>query len=300
MLQRAQAFRIGPATDYMIGIAFFCGMDAVMKHLVADTPVVTATFWRYVVAVFFLAAMWLHAGRPTITPEMLRVHALRGALVAASATSFFWALTRLKLAETVTIAFIAPLMFPPFAALLLKEQMRPRNIVAGIIGFAGVLVAVVGTDVQALTEERLQGALAVLLSAVAYALSAVMMRDRAQKDHGSIVGLLGAAYPMLLLLPFALFTSGPIVPGAGDWGWYLLVGLFGAAALQFYARAFAHAQAQVLAPLEYTALPWAALFGWAFFSEPVGWQTWAGAAIIIAACLWSQQRQRPGDPAAPA
>jgi len=49
--------------------------------------------------------------------------------------------------------------------------------------------------------------------------------------------------------------------------------------------AYARAPAQQLAPLEYTALIWSALFGAVFFSEMPGWRLWAGAAIIIGACL---------------
>jgi S-adenosylmethionine uptake transporter len=45
--------------------------------------------------------------------------------------------------------------------------------------------------------------------------------------------------------------------------------------------------------LEFTALPWAALFGWVIFSEPVRPQVWAGAGIILAACLWASRLERP-------
>jgi S-adenosylmethionine uptake transporter len=56
--------------------------------------------------------------------------------------------------------------------------------------------------------------------------------------------------------------------------------------MQLLSRAYAHVEAQTLAVVEFTALPWAALFGWVFFAEPVRVQVWAGAAIILAACLW--------------
>ena len=52
----------------------------------------------------------------------------------------------------------------------------------------------------------------------------------------------------------------------------------------------------MLAPLEYTALAWAALLGWVFFDELPRLQVWAGAAIIIGASLfaaWDERRGRP-------
>ena len=49
--------------------------------------------------------------------------------------------------------------------------------------------------------------------------------------------------------------------------------------------------------LEFTALPWAALFGWLFFDEAVRPQVWVGAAVIFAACWWvgRADRQRPAE-----
>jgi S-adenosylmethionine uptake transporter len=291
----------GPILVYVVGVAFFCAMDAVMKHLVAGHPVVLATVWRYAAAILFILPFWWREGRPPITREMLPINALRGATVAMSAFLFFWGLSVLPLAEAVTIAFVAPLMIPPLAALFLGERMQSGNILAGLVGFAGVLVAV-GADPTGFGAERLLGVGAILLSAFTYALTIVITRLRAAKDGPSILSLLGALFPLLYLTPFVAWKlpMADWLPSGIDWLWVGLAGLTGAVALQFIARAYARAEAQVLAPFEYTALFWAALFGWLFFAEPVSWRTWAGAAIIIAACLWQARRQVVPAPSSPA
>jgi len=117
-----------------------------------------------------------------------------------------------------------------------------------------------------------------------------------------VVSLLGAGIPALVLLPFMLAVVSPaqLLPRGVDWAWVLLAGLFGAVALQLLARAYARAEAQVLAPFEYSALFWAALFGWLFFAEPVSLRTWAGAAIIAGACLWQARRNATAAPPSPA
>lgn len=292
---------IGPIILYVIGIAIFCAMDAVMKQLVLTNPALMATFWRYVMAVAFTLIFWVQAGRPRITREMLPVHILRGLIIALSAFLFFWSLGVLPLAQAVTIAFIAPLMVPPLASLLLKERMQAGSVMAGLIGFAGVLVAV-GFDPSAQSRQQLLGVAAVLVSAATYALSVILMRMRAARDGPAVVSLLGAGIPALVLLPFlvALVPAGQILPRGVDWGWVLLAGLFGAIALQFLARAYARAEAQTLAPFEYSALFWAALLGWLFFAEPVSLRTWAGAAIIAGACIWQARRAAIPAPSSPA
>lgn len=293
--------RARPVLFYIIGIAVFCAMDAVMKLLVESHSAVVATLWRYLSAIFFTTLIWIGSGRPRITREMLPVHVLRGGVIALSATLFFWALGILPLAQVVTIAFVAPLLIPPIASMVLKERMQQGSIVAGLVGFAGVLVAV-GFDPASLSREKLMGVAAVLVSAMTYAFTVVLMRMRAAKDGPAVLSLLGALFPAMAILPLALLVgpAADIVPRGETWLWILLAGAFGAIALQFLARAYAQAEAQFLAPFEYTALVWAALFGWVFFSEPVSLRVWAGAAIIAGACLWQTRQQAPVAPGKPA
>ena len=59
--------------------------------------------------------------------------------------------------------------------------------------------------------------------------------------------------------------------------------------------AYARAEAQHLAPVEYSAFVWACLFGLAFFHEPVRPLTLVGAAMIVGACLVAA---RSGGPVA--
>jgi S-adenosylmethionine uptake transporter len=56
--------------------------------------------------------------------------------------------------------------------------------------------------------------------------------------------------------------------------------------------AYARAEAQQLAPVEYTGFVWASLFGFLFFAEPVRPLTLVGAAMIVVACLYAA-RPRP-------
>lgn len=292
----------GPILIYIVGVAFFCAMDAVMKHLVGQHDAIMATLWRYVAAILFILPFWWREGRPAIRREMLPANAMRGATIAISATLFFWALGVLPLAEAVTIAFVAPLLIPPLAAIILKERIDPRSALAGLIGFAGVLVAI-GTDWGTMDRARLMGVGATLLAAFTYALTIILTRLRAARDGPSILSLLGALFPIAFIAPLMVVfvPSTGWLPRADTLPFFALAGLTGAVALQFIARAYARAQAQVLAPFEYTALGWAALFGWVFFDEGVSWRTWAGAAIIIAACVWQARRAPPvAAPSSPA
>lgn len=276
------------------GIGALCLMDAIVKHLAVSTPVTVITLGRYVTVTIFALAVWQWQGRPAITRAMLPIHLVRGVLIASMAFAFYWSLKTLPLAEAITLSFISPLLVPPFASLMLGERMQPRILAAGALGFIGVLVTVQGAP--RFDGDRLVALGAVLYAAVAYAGAAVLLRARAASDGATIVTLMGALIPMVILSPIAL-AAGPLdVPTIG---WLAAMGAIGNLGMQLLSRAYARIEAQVLAVMEFTALPFAALFGWVFFAEPVRLQVWAGAAVILAACLWAGRAMAPAPAAKP-
>ncbi len=273
-----------------IGVALLCFMDAAIKHLVVTNDTLVVVFGRYLFAALFAGALWLRARRPALTRDALGAHAVRGVIISISAVSFFWALTILPLVEVIVISFLAPLMMPFTARLMLGERLRPRNILAGALGFSGVIVASIGAPPEAASDRRILGVGAILIAAVAYAISMTMLRRRAGKDGPEIVGLLAALIPGAIIAGPALVTGA--APPVGDLPAFALLGLFAAGGMYCLAKAYAGAETQVLAPLEYTALLWAAAIGWFLFSEPVRPQVFAGAIIIIGACLWGAREEK--------
>ena len=271
------------------GIGALCLMDVIVKHLAVSTPIPVITLGRYVTGTILALGVWHFQGRPAITRAMLPLHLVRGVLIAAMAFAFYWSLKTLPLAEAITLSFIAPLLVPPLASLLLGETMQPRFLAAGVLGFAGVLITVQGAP--RFDGDRLIALGAVLFAAVAYAGSSVLLRARAASDGATIVTLMGAAIPMLVLSPIAIGAS---MPGASVVFWLAMMGLVGNIGMQLLSRAYARIEAQVLAVMEFSALPFAALFGWVFFAEPVRVQVWAGAAVILVACLWAGRPQTAG------
>jgi S-adenosylmethionine uptake transporter len=239
---------------------------------------------RNVLGVAIATGIWLNAGKPRITGEMLRAHALRGAIVACSSLSFFWSLTVLPLAEAVTLSFIYPLIIPFMAALMLGEHVRLSSLGGAAIGFAGVIVAAQGPTALHHSALHWWGVAAVLFSAVTFALSMVILRQRAQKDGAPIVGVMSSLMPALIIAAPTIALSPP--PHWADWPVFLMMGLFGAALTYLMARAYAAAQAQRLAPIHYTELIWASILGYVIFHETPRVQVFAGAALIIAACLY--------------
>lgn len=283
-----------PYLQAAAGIGALCALDASVKHLALAYPVLFVTFGRYVTGATIAALVWWRQGAPPFSAAMVRGHALRGALIALTAALFFFAIHTLPLAEAITLSFTAPLMIPPLAHLFLGERMKGPVLGAGLLGFAGVAVTIQGAP--SFAGDRLPALAAILAASVTYSLSAIAMRARAAADGSTRLTLSGTVIPMILLSPFAVGQS---VPDVASWPWFVAAGVFGNVGIQLLARAYAKVEVQVLGVLEFTALPWAALFGWLLFGEAVRPQVWAGAAIILGACLWAARADRRALEAAP-
>ncbi len=282
--------RFPPALVLLLGIAFGSCMDGTIKHLAQTNNVLLVTFARYLFGGTFSLIPYFHAGRPKITKEMWRAHFARGVVVASCSVGFFWGLTVLPLAEAVTLSFIYPLIVPFIAKVMIGEHVRASSIGAAAIGFVGVIVAVSGGPSIDASPLRAYGVAAVLFSTVMFSVAMVMMRDRASKDGPVVVGLLSSFMPGVILFIPTLALATP--PNLGDWWGFVLMGVFAAIFMYLLARAYAHAEAQQLAPIHYTELLWASMIGFFIFQEPLRPQLYAGAALIIAACLYATYEER--------
>ena len=105
--------------------------------------------------------------------------AIRGALTTVMAVLFFWGLAHVPLAQAIALAFIAPLIAIFLAAAVLGETVGPRTIGASLIAFAGVIIIFIGQAQADLGQDALRGSIAILVSAVCYAVNIILMRQQA-------------------------------------------------------------------------------------------------------------------------
>jgi S-adenosylmethionine uptake transporter len=264
-------------------------MDALIKLLSARYPTLQIAFLRYGFGLIGAAiyAGWRWPGMPT--REAAYYGALRAILITFVATTFFFALARLPLADAIALSFISPVLTATFGVLLLGERFDWRIGLALAGGLAGMLLIVGGGLGSAEpTFDILVGAAAVVISALGYALNIIMLRHRATRDPLSQIVLFQNLGPAILLALPALWVWTP--PSREDYVLFALLGLLGVTAHTMLAHAFARIEAARLAPVGYMTLVWGVAFGFLFFAEIPGLATLAGAALIVVATLVSQRR----------
>lgn len=278
-----QAAPLIPFAVATAGIATFSAMDAVMKGLSLEIGAYNALLWRTVAGAIFGGAIFLVRRMPWPGRAAMRVHLVRGIVSVFMAILFFWGLVRVPLAQGVALAFIAPLIALFLAAILLDEKVSRRAILASLLGLAGVGVILSGQAVAHLGPEALRGSLAILASAALYGFNIILMRKQAL-----LAGPIEIAFFMSALMSLGFLVAAPwfaALPPPRHLPAVAAAAGLAFASLMLLSWAYARAEAQHLAPVEYSSFVWASLFGFAFFAEPVRPLTLIGAAMIVAACL---------------
>ncbi|RFC69390.1 MULTISPECIES: DMT family transporter [Mesorhizobium] len=267
-------------------IFLLSGMDVVMKSLVLAIGVYNTMLWRSVMAAALCGVAWSVTNDKPPSRDAMKLHVWRGVVVCFVATSFFWGLARLPLAEAIALSFIAPFVALYLAAALLGERISRLVVWGSLASMTGVMIILLGKfGDMAYSRDAFLGVAAILISALLYGYNLVLGRSQAQIappleiaffQNLTVAAVLALAAPWLahfipaqhwpaLLAAIALLLSGQILM---SW-------------------AYARAEAQYLIPTEYTAFVWAAILGWIAFGETVGLITIAGAGLIIAGCLFA-------------
>lgn len=287
-----------PAVPFAVatlGIALFSGMDALMKGLSLAIGTYNGLLWRTLAGAAIGGAVFFLRRSPRPGRAALRVHLIRGTMGSVMALTFFWGLARVPMAQAIALAFVAPLIALYLAAVILKERIERSAILASLLGLAGVVVILAGQAQAEMGREALLGSLSILVSAGLYAWNIILMRQQAQ-----LAGPVEIAFFTALIMAGCFLLAAPflaVLPPARQ-----LPAIFGAAVLAFgslilLSWAYARAEAQRLAPVEYTGFLWAAIFGWLVFAEPIQPLTLAGAAMIVVACWFATRPQTAPMPA---
>ena len=287
-MQRQSALM--PILATMLGIGFLSLMDAFMKTASLAIGAYSAALLRAMVGFALIAPLWLLRQPKWPEKPVLRIHLTRGLVGSMMALSFFYALTKLPLAETIAISFIAPVVSLYLAALILGEKIRREAILGALLGLFGTLVIVGGKLGRGnFDDDALLGLTAIVISALLYAWNLVLQRQQALVAKPTEVATfyLGiAALVYLAAAPWLL--QWPNAGALKDIGAAAVLTVGGALTMSW---AYGRAEAQVLVPMEYTGFLWASLFGWIMLAEKPTWTTIGGAALIVVGCLIATRRR---------
>ena len=197
---------------------------------------------------------------------------------------FFWAVSKLPLADTQTFYLAGPIYVTALSALFLGEAVGWRRWTAVVVGFIGVVIAL-----RPSTAMLGWPSLIALAGSLCYAV--LMIVTRTVRGTSDIVMASGQIVATLI---FGLVTApfGWVTPTGIDYVQLALLGVVATLALMCVNRSLKLAPASVVAPYQYTLIVWAIAFGYVVFGDIPDTAMLTGAAIIIAAGFYIFLRER--------
>ncbi|HVP34664.1 MAG TPA: DMT family transporter [Steroidobacteraceae bacterium] len=272
-------------------VAVFSLMDGILKLLTARYPPLQVAALRGATSLPFTLAPVLIAGKlRDLVPRRWPMHLLRGVLMTVVIAGFIYAVRELSLANTYSVFLSAPLIVAALSVPLLRERVNWRNWLAIVVGFAGVLV-MLRPSTSGLAGF---GALAALLGATAYALSAIAVRVLTRTD--TTVSVVFWTVGLMTVFAGAIAAPGWVSIAPADWKWLLALGVLAAVAQYLLTEAFRSAPPSVVSPFEYTALLWGVGIDRLVWHVLPSLRVCLGGGIVIGSGLYLLWRERGAPP----
>jgi S-adenosylmethionine uptake transporter len=269
---------------YLGGVFFFAVNDAIAKWLVADYSVAQLLLVRSIAGLAILLPAAWSVGVSLRTSGSPLLHLTRVALQTADTYGFYFASRNLPLADVMTFYMAAPIILTAISALFLRERVGIYRWSAVLVGFVGVIIALAPTGAA-----FQPGALIALAGSCAFALSLAITRQLRDNHPLALVSwqFIASAIVGGVLSPLAWVT-----PGWLDLGLMLLLGIIASSCFWAITRALALAPASLIAPFQYSAILWAAMFGWIVWHDAPTPRIILGNAILVASGLFVFYRER--------
>jgi S-adenosylmethionine uptake transporter len=264
----------------LLGFALFSTHDAIIKHLGGSLSAFQIVFFRTLMS-FPVVTVMLMRDRTdgNLRPKHPWWIALRVCSDMTAGAGAIYAFSVLPLAQVYAMLFASPLLITLLAIPILGERVRLRRGIAVMVGLVGVLIVLRPGAVQISL-----GHIAAICSALGGATSSIISRRIGKAERSAVILL----YPMMAnflvmgaLMPFVYVP----MPGI-DLGGTALIALFAILAGLCLIGGYRRAEAMMVAPMQYSQIIWAAIYGYLFFNERIDGYTALGIAVIIASGLY--------------
>ena len=275
-------------TLMVITTLVFAVQDGLSRHLASEYNVLMVVMIRYwffaafVIAIAKRNAGGLRAAAKTSQPVL---QTLRGLLLAAEICVMIVAFTILGLVESHAVFTCYPLLVAALSGPVLGESVGWRRWAAIGVGFIGVLIIL-----QPGMNVFDPAAVIPLVAAAMFAIYGLLTRYVGRKDKTATSFFWTGVTGSIAMTATGIWFWEPMI--ATDW---LIMGCLcvtGVTGHWLLIRCYEVAEASAVQPFAYLQLVFASIIGISVFGEDVRINVAIGAALIVAAGLFTFWRER--------
>ena len=270
----------------MIGAIFcFASMDATAKYLMKEIGPAQTIWARYTVQAILVTVLILPKINIYGKTKYPKLQFLRSVALMMATTLFFFAFSKLGLAEASAIFNISPVLITLGAFLFLREQIGPRRVIGIVVSLLGALIIIrPGSGVFTVY------ALLPLGAAIFYSTYSLATRFVGTNESPWTSLFYSAIFGAICYSIYIVFHWNPMSSNALLLT--IIIGLFGTAGHICLIRALTLGEASLVAPFIYTNLLFTTIWGLVLFGNFPDFWTIAGALIIVAAGVYVWARDR--------
>jgi len=279
------------AAVWMIGaIVSFSFMAVAGRWLGGDYDTFEIMFYRSLVGLVIVAITVSILGTwGEVTRRSAPLQIVRNIFHFSGQNLWFYAVTVIPLAQVFALEFTSPLWVLILSPFLLGERMTRPRVIAGILGFIGILLVA-----RPGASEINAGIVTAALAAIGFAVTMMLTKRLTRTETLTCILVYLTGTQALFGLICAGWDGDIALPTAQS-AWLLgLVGVAGLVAHLCLTSALAIAPATVVVPIDFTRLPVIAVVGMVVFGEALDPWVFAGALLIFAGNyynIWHETRK---------
>ncbi|WP_282048062.1 DMT family transporter [Sulfitobacter mediterraneus] len=262
----------------------FIAVTALVKYMGPRLPAAESAFLRYAIGLVFLLPALGALRQTNLSRRQWSLFGLRGFCHALGVILWFYAMTRIPIAEVTAMNYLAPIYVTLGAAVFLGEKLAARRIAAVCLGLMGAAIIL-----RPGFREVSLGHLAMLFAAVVFAGSYLLAKVLADEVRPAVVVAMLSIFVTLALAPFALPVW--VTPTLREVLLLTAVAVFATAGHYTMTLAFAAAPVTVTQPITFLQLLWATSLGVLAFSEPVDIWVIVGGFVILGSVTFITWRE---------
>ena len=249
--------------------------DVLAKFLGNRLHAVEIAFFRFLFSAIIVIVPMIKSKENLFKSSMHGMHIMRGIIGTIALGLCCYSVNIMPLAENTTILFSEALFMLPLTALFLGEKINNTSIIATIIGFIGLLIMF-----RPKAENINILAIIPTCAAFLFATMNIMIKKMIDNHENTLTMLFYfGLYTTIISVVFVPFFW--ITPNLHELLLIFLLGL-GANLIQlFIFLAYRATTASNISPIRYIELPFAILFGLAFFGQIPNATTIFGSILII-------------------
>lgn len=264
----------------LVAFALFATHDVIIKILGASyTPfqiIFFATVFSFPLVSFMLMQDPSEGHLRPKHPWWILLRTLSSVIAGMAA---FYAFSNLPLAQVYVVIFATPLLITLLAIPILGERVGGQRLLAVVAGLGGVLVVL-----RPGSAELGLAHLAALCTAVFGAVASIIVRKVGRDERTVVLMLYPLAANFVVMGVLMSFDYAPMP--IQDLGRVALISLLGFVAGLLLIAAYRNGDAAIVAPMHYSQIIWATIFGALWFDEHVDRATVIGGGIIIASGVY--------------